>query len=124
MNSLHLLIIISALLFLFIILSGVIIGKSGKPYKTTILALHKLASLAFLLLVGFIIYAYNNSFGLLKSDIIIIITGGISLIATFGTGGKLTVGEEVPKKLQIGHKMTSLISLLLIGFLFYRFFII
>lgn len=125
MNSIQLLIIILALLFLFVIISGVIISKSGKPYKNLILVLHKLFSLAFLLLAAFIVYAYYKAFDFkIIFNTILIITGSLTLIATFGTGGKLTVGEEISKKLQIGHKVTSLCSLLILGFLFYRFYMI
>lgn len=106
--------IIAAVLTLIMILSGILLRKNGKPYKTGIFTLHKLSVVA---IVVFIVLIYIQHFKLMQFEglgLVLFILSCLFFIIDFITGALLSFEKIVSYKLKIAHRILSWITILFI----------
>jgi hypothetical protein len=102
----------TALLFIVIFASGYWLSRSGKPYNTLLLTVHKLISVgAFVFLVIILIRAARaDSLGAAEG-----IAGGISgvlFLSLIATGGLLSSDLETAAVVSIVHRIAPYLTIL------------
>jgi uncharacterized membrane protein len=117
MESTTTLSIITAGLTLLMILSGVLLRKSGEPYKTGIFTLHKLSVVAILVFVVLIYVQHFKSFCFQRFGLFLFIVSGLILVVAFFTGALLSFEKITSYKLKITHRILSWLTILLIPFI-------
>ena len=107
------------ILFLIIIVTGLVMAKSGKPYNPVLFNIHKLISLATVLLGG--IWVYNLAGSMDKDSLLItlIVAAMVLYILLFITGGMLNLEKPFYDLLRFTHKITSPIVIIITIILFY-----
>ena len=106
--------IISAILTLLIIISGIWLRKSGEPYKTGVFTIHKLCVVA---VVIFVVLIYIRHFRLLNFEgtgLIFFILSGITFTIAFVTGALLSFEKTASYKMKIIHRILSWLTILFI----------
>lgn len=106
--------IISGVLILLTILSGIWLRKSGEPYKTGILTLHKLAIVALLVFLILIYINHLKTFEFSGTGYILFILSDIIFLAAFITGTLLSFEKISSYKLKIVHRLLSWVTILFI----------
>lgn len=112
-------VIISAALMLIIIVLGVMMHKSGKPYKTSISVLHKISSVV---LVVFLVYVFLGNQRELEVNLfllVLLVMAFVSTVALFISGAFLSTKETSPTMVWL-HRIGSvgLVISLLLAFYF------
>lgn len=106
-------------LFLLIIISGIWLAKTGKPYPSVLFNVHKLISLATVALTGIVLYNLlrsNEGNSLIFSLILVAVLFFLALIIT---GGMLNLDKPSYDIMKIIHRLVSPLSILLIIALFW-----
>jgi hypothetical protein len=113
MNPLTTKLIFAGALFLFILISGVLVSHSGRPLNIWLVSVHKLIAIGTLVLVGVAInQLYKSAEGKVIVEISLIIISGILSLALIATGALLTREEmQLPEIVLTIHKMTPLLAL-------------
>ena len=113
MNPLTTKLIFAGDLFLFTLISGVIVSHSGRPLNIWLVSVHKLIAIGTLVLVGVVInQLYKTAEGKVIVEISLIIISGILSLALIATGALLTREEmQLPEIVLTIHKMTPLLAL-------------
>ena len=104
--------IISGIIFIGTIGSGVWLSKLGKPYGTLIFNVHKFVAL------GFIVYSFVVIKNLIKTiDTttamwFLILLSGVLILTLLATGGIVSASQEIKKALVVVHKISSILLLI------------
>ena len=98
------------LMFVAIMGTGFWISKGGKPYNTVIFTLHKLISIAAVVLLTIITIQTNNSSGLNAAGLAGVITSGCLLVGTLVTGGMLSVDKVMPSIVIRMHQILPVLT--------------
>ena len=120
MKTLESKLIVSGILFLLMIITGVILSRSGKPYGTGLVTLHKLFSIAALVVV---ILAFVQQMKAAPNPLwtLMAILGGVLFVAAIASGALLTGEKTMPDWISLIHKLSTPAIILVIGFAFYKF---
>jgi hypothetical protein len=121
MNTTQSRIIGIGILFLLIFLSGFWLSRSGKPYGTIRLNIHKLIALADVVLLVITVYWIHKTapiqpvvFAAVIASMVFftatIITGG--LVSILGTGGWTTITPSVRTAISLSHKILPYLTVL------------
>ena len=114
MESTTTLSIITAALTLLMILSGIMLRKSGEPYKTVIFTLHKLSVIATIIFVVLIYIQHFKLFYFEGFGLILLILSDLTFIISFFIGALLSFEKIASYKLKIVHRILSWLTLLFI----------
>jgi len=113
--------IINISLILITLIVGIILHKLGKPYNNFVFAIHKLTTVAFVVLVIKMIIPYLKVNELNFFIIILIALATISVLGLIVSGGAMSLNKSHDLMLTI-HKVSTLVFLLIISGLFYTFY--
>ena len=108
-------IIISGLLFLIAIVTGLWLSNSGKPLNTLIFTIHKLTALA---VVIFAVILFRSLLNNIETNIIIVsmlIAGGLLVLFLFISGVLLSLGKPVNNILLTIHRVIPILTVITIG---------
>ncbi len=112
-------IIITSLLLVGMILTGFIVSRSGKPYGTLLLTLHKLVSLGALI---FLVVTVNQAIRITTVNpitLVVIILSAVLFIALFATGGIVSAMKAPPRIiLTIHYILPYMLAVSTLGTLF------
>jgi hypothetical protein len=97
--------IITALFFIFIFLSGFWLKRSGKPYNGLKLNLHKFLSLGAAAYLIVLVIDINRTAGLLPIGIVFLTISALFFLVLIISGGLLSAVKETPLVLQFTHRM-------------------
>jgi len=113
--------IVTGILFLLTIISGVWLSKTGKPYKMGIVTAHKLISIATLVVAALAVFQIQKGIALNAVSIILICVSALLFIALIVSGGMLTRPDTEPlQPVLFLHKVLPVITLLVSAFTFYH----
>lgn len=98
--------------FLFIFISGFWLSRSGKPYSGIILTIHKLISLAAIVLLGITIYRVNQAARLSAIEPLAAVVTGLFFLGTMITGGLLSTDKAMPAIVLRLHQITPYLTVL------------
>jgi len=102
----------AGLSFLLILLSGFWLSRSGKPYSGIILTIHKLISLAAVVLLGITIRRISQAGALSTTELLAAIVTGLFFLGTMVTGGLLSIGKALPAIVLRLHQITPYLTVL------------
>ncbi len=112
--------IVTGILFLLTIISGVWLSKTGKPYKMGIVTVHKLISIATLVVAALAVFQIQKGIALNAMSVVLICVSAIFFIALIVSGGILTRPDtESLQPVLFLHKALPMITLLVSAFTFY-----
>ncbi len=86
----------AGLFFVFILLSGFWLSRSGKPINTAILTIHKLISLGAGIFLGITIYRIHQATPLNPLEMAAVAVTLLFFIAMVATGGMLSTTKPMP----------------------------
>jgi hypothetical protein len=112
MSPVQLRILITGIFFLFIFLSGIWLNRSGRPYKSMILTIHKLISLGTIVYLVITIRRLIQAFGLSAIELTALVMTGLLFLGTMITGGILSIPKPMPKVVLKLHRMMPLLTVL------------
>lgn len=102
----------AGLLFLFIFLSGYWLSHSGKPLNGIILTIHKLISLAAVVLLVITIHQANQVAQLGARELSAGVVTGLLFLGTIATGGLLSTAKPMPAAILRLHQITPYLTVL------------
>ena len=106
--------VITAILSVILILSGIMLRRSGEPYKTGIFTLHKLSIVA---IVVFTVLIYVQHFKMLQFEgfgLFLFVLSGFVFVIAFITGALLSFEKTTSYKLKITHRVLSWLTFLFV----------
>lgn len=112
MSIIQLRVVSAGLLYLFIFLSGIWLSRSGAPYSTLILTIHKLITLAAIIFFARTIYQIHQASRLSAIEVIVVIVTGLLLVGTIISGGLLSTNKPMPAIILTMHKITPFLTVL------------
>jgi hypothetical protein len=106
--------IVAGLVLLLLIISGVRLRITGEPYKTAILAIHKLFTLGIIALLAIVTIQHLKVMDFGVKGIVVVFLSGLFLIIATITGAILTKEKTSKKPLKIAHKLSSALAVIMI----------
>ena len=106
--------VVAGILFLFTLISGVILHHSSRPLNIGLVTLHKLIAVGTAVLVGMTInQLYKSVDGKVLIEIGLMVISALLLLALIATGAFLTREEmQLPEFVLNTHKVAPLLALL------------
>ena len=105
--------------FLVIFLSGFWLSRAGAPYNALVLAVHKLISLAAIVILGVIAYRTNQVARLGTVDALALAAAGLFFLGAVATGGMLSAEKAMPAIVRRLHQVTPCLTVLCSGIALY-----
>jgi hypothetical protein len=96
--------LISVLFFIFIFIFGYWLNRTGKPYSTGLLNLHKLIGLAAGVFLGVSVYRMANASPVNTLDTVAIVVTVLFFLSLVITGGLLSIDKPMPQVVSLIHK--------------------
>ena len=112
MNTTQLRYIGAGSFFLLIFLFGFWLSRSGKPYSVIILTIHKLISLAAVILLGITVHRMNQAATLSAVELLAVIITGLFFLGTIITGGLLSIDKPMPAVILRLHQITPYLTVI------------
>ena len=109
------------LLFLLMILSGIWLTKTGKPYNPVLFNVHKILSLAAVVLAGIQAYALFRQVDTGSLEATLLILAAALFLVLIVSGGLLKEDFRIHDLLRIVHRITPVLAIAITGVLFYLF---
>ncbi len=107
--------IISLFVFLIIILTGLWMNKSGKPYHLLVLTVHKLIATGFLVLAVYTIYRLQQTTPLQFLEFLVCAGMAAVFLSAIVTGGLLSTSRPMPSILSLLHKAFAYACVIITG---------
>jgi ABC-type multidrug transport system permease subunit len=98
------------LFFVVIFLSGVWLSRSGKPFNSMVLNLHKLIALAAGIFLVMIIRQIHQVDKLSPTGLIAAVVTGLLFLVTGISGGLLSMGKLMPEVIIIMHQILPVLA--------------
>jgi len=111
-GTIQLRVLAEELIFLIILLSGIGLRNTGKPYNLSIVNLHKLLSLATAILLFYTIYQMNQATRLDMTALTATAITGLLFIGCIVSGGLVTSDLSLPPLISQMHKITPYLTML------------
>jgi hypothetical protein len=102
----------AGLFFLFILLSGIWLSRSGKPLNGIILTIHKLISLAAVVFLVLTVYQINQAADLSAIGLVASAVAGLFFLGAIITGGLLSTGKPMPAAILTMHQVVPFLTIL------------
>ena len=99
-------------LYLFVFGSGVWLTRSGRPLNALLLTIHKLVSLAALILIAATIYPTNRGIGSDAIELGASVVTGLLYLSTIATGALLSTEKPMKGAVLTMHKVTPFLTVL------------
>ncbi len=100
-------------LYAVIFAFGFMLARSGSPYSTVLLTVHKLASVAAFILLYKTFSYVNQSQGLSALALTVGVLTGLVFIGTVATGGLISIGGQIPETVYVAHRVMPVLSVVL-----------
>jgi hypothetical protein len=107
------------ILFLLIIISGIWLTKTGRPYQNNVFNAHKLISLLAVVLGTIMVYNLQKGMEISALTTSFMIIAAILFIVLIITGGLLNLDKPFYDTLRITHRILSPITIILTVVVFY-----
>jgi hypothetical protein len=112
MSTVQLRVVGAGISFLFIFLSGIWLSRSGKPFNSVVLTIHKLVSLAAAVLLIVTIYKTSQVATLGATGLFAGVVTGLLFLGTGIAGGLLSTDKPVPAAISWMHRITPFLTVL------------
>lgn len=123
MKNLEMRIGIICLSFILMIISGIWMSKTGKPYHTAVFTVHKLSAVLMVIFTVILILDINKNRGITNFEWILFIFTGLFFLLSFITGALMNFEKPVKAIISITHKIMPyfiLVAAILSVFILFR----
>ena len=105
--------IAAGILFLFTLVSGMIVSRSGRPLSIGLVTVHKLIAVGTVVLIGMAVnQLYKTIDGKAFIEMSIMVIGGVMFLSLIATGALLTREElQLPEVILKIHQVAPLLAL-------------
>ena len=110
---------VAILIAIILLISGFWLNKSGKPYSTLVLTIHKLISFGIFVYIVISCYHLNKTEALGSVELCLCISMLIVFLSAIVSGAFLSTGNQMPLFVQIIHRISSFASVIFTGILIY-----
>jgi TctA family transporter len=110
MNTILLRTVGAGLSFLFILLSGFWLTRSGKPYGVLIFTIHKLFSVGMVVLLVITVRRANQAMKLGPTAWLAVIVTGLCFLTTVVAGSLLSISDTMPVIVYKAHQVTPYLT--------------
>ena len=100
---------------LVVIGTGVALTRTGWPFGTTLLNIHKLVALAAVVFTGVLVYRTNRAGAITPNQWIALAAGALLCIAAFASGGVVSALESAPTWVVWVHRVGSWLAVAATG---------
>lgn len=107
-----------SLIFLLIVVSGIWLTRTGKPYNPVLFNVHKFVSLTGVVVTAVLLYGYFNSMEVSPLIVALTIAAGLLFVVLLVSGGLLNLDIKLYKLLRIVHRITPALSIILTALIF------
>jgi hypothetical protein len=87
--------------------SGLWLTRSGWPFSTLIVTIHKLVALAAVVFVGALTFQAVRAAPLSLSEWAAVVTAGLACVAAIASGGVVSALQEPPPAVRWAHRVVS-----------------
>jgi hypothetical protein len=101
----------ASLSFFIVLISGIWLTRAGKPYSALLLNVHKLISLAGVVLLALFVRQQGRVSELPSALIAVNAVSGLLLVASIVTGGLVSVDRPMPRTILFAHRVMPFLSL-------------
>jgi cytochrome b561 len=98
-------------LFIIVFLLGFLLRRSGKPYNGLMLTVHKLISLAVLILVILVVYRFNQATPLDSTALLTAVLTVVFFVAAIISGGLVSLDRPTSPIARALHWMTPFLTI-------------
>ena len=112
----------AGLFFVFIFLSGFWLSRSGKPYSSLALNIHKLIALAAVVFLFVTIRKLGQVTKLNSTELTISLVTGLLFIGAIISGGLVSIDKSMPAVVPVLHKLLPWLVVLATGLALYLSF--
>jgi len=102
--------IVAGLVFVVIFASGYWLSRAGKPYNVIVLTVHKLISLAAVVLLVIVMIQSNQVAALSAIELSAGVVTGLFLLGLMATGGLLSIDKQMPAIVLRLHQITPYLT--------------
>jgi hypothetical protein len=113
--------IVSGLLLVFTLVSGVWLSNSGKPINSLILTIHKLIALGMVIFISMTVNQIFRGSGADLVQVILIVVSAVLFLALFTSGAFLSMGKPAGGIVLTIHRVAPIVVSASIALLLYRF---
>ena len=103
---------ITVLLYLAIFVTGFWLSLRGRPFSAILLTVHKLVSLAAVVVLVLTVWRVNREAALRAIDWVAVVITGLFFMGTIATGGLLSAGEPKSASVLWAHRITPFLTVL------------
>ena len=107
------------IVFLLIIISGIWLTKTGKPYNPVLFNVHKLISLGGVVFTGIVVYNLLREIEIRPLIWALVILTGVFFIVLIVTGGLLNLDKPFYNLLRTIHRILPAVFVILTAVIFY-----
>jgi hypothetical protein len=112
MNAITTKLIVAGILFLFTLISGVIVSHSGRPLSVGLVTIHKLIAVATVVLIGMAVnQLYKTGDGKVFVELSVTVITAVLFLAMVATGAVLTRDIQLPEAILKVHQVVPLLAL-------------
>jgi len=105
-------IVVIGLLFACKFAAGYWLTRSGKPYSVSILAIHKIISLAIVAMIGIIIYRLRRDVGTGSTEIVTTVITGLLFLLAIASGGLVSTDKPANAAILTVHRVLPFLTVL------------
>jgi hypothetical protein len=98
--------------YLLVFVSGFWLSRSGKPYNSVILTLHKLIALAGAILLVIVLYRTSRVAALDAAELAASVVTGLFILGLFVTGALLSIDKPMPAIVSRLHHISPYLAML------------
>jgi hypothetical protein len=111
LNSISNRIIATGALYAVIFAFGFLLTRSGSPYSTILLNIHKFASVGAIILLYKSFAAVRRATGLNLLVIALGVITGVAFLGIIATGGLISIGGDIPEIVYTVHHLMPILNL-------------
>jgi hypothetical protein len=112
MNPMASKLIVTGLLLLFTLLSGVWLSHSGRPYNTMIFTFHKLIALGVVIFTAVTVHQLRTNVDIQMFTIGAIVVTGLLFFSLFASGALLSIGKPDHGVILMIHRVAPLLAVI------------
>ena len=112
MNPMTSKLIVTGLLLLFTLLSGVWLSHSGRPYNTVIFTLHKLIALGAVIFTVVTVQQLRTGMDTRTLALGAVVVTGLLFLALFASGALLSIGKPDHAAILMIHRVAPLLAVI------------
>jgi hypothetical protein len=95
----------TGLFLLFILVSGFLVSRGGKPYGIAIFTVHKLIGIAAGVYLGVLVYNAHQRAPLAGAEVAVVVVTILLFVGTVIAGGLLSTDEVMPPVVSLIHRI-------------------